>query len=197
MLRDEILRDLYEQTTFASHGVDRLMFRVRHEQAREIIDQCERTGHIRRENDSYFIGLMGVAELIQHPAALEFFANAELLYLHLQAEYRKKPNSLVQVVDIASRVQIESNVVMNCLILMTDCNGWYGGRSQFTDATTAAISPSEGILDSASFAASVERMREHRSQLEFGVSFPPQLNMLGTADNWMAGLLPTTGIDQK
>lgn len=196
MQRETILRDLYEQTAFASHGVDRLMFRVRHEQAREVIDQCERTGHIRREDDSYFIDLMGVTELGEVAEAVEFLTNAELLYLHLQAAYRKRPNALLQVTEIAESVGIDCEVAMSCLSLMTDCTGWYGGRSQFTDATTASISPSEGILDCPSFAACVERMRNMRSQLESGVFLPPQLQILSAADHWVAGLLPTKRTDR-
>jgi hypothetical protein len=183
-----ILLDLYEQTAFAKHSVDRSMFRVRHEQSRVLIDRCERTGHIRRDNDTYFMSLMGIAELGDIPQAVEFFANAELLYLHLQLMYRKKPNALIPVVDISASIGIDCEVAMNCLLLMTDCNGWYGGRSEFTDSATASISPSEGILDRSTFIACVERMRELRSQFEFDIALPQLPQMLNKSDNWLTGI---------
>lgn len=91
-MQTEILLDLFEQTAFARHGVDRSSFRVRHEQHRELIDECERRGYIRRENHSYFISLLGVSEVARSPEAQRFFTNAESIYLYLQAAYRRNPN---------------------------------------------------------------------------------------------------------
>jgi hypothetical protein len=179
-----ILRDLFEQTAFARHGLDRSTFRVRHEKYREIIDECERLGYIRRENHSYFIGLLGIDQVGDCPKALEFFVNAELIYSHLQTAYRREPNATVSAQEIAATQNMACETALGCLTVMLDCNAWYCGYSQLTDPTSASVVPSEGVLDSPSFAACVARMRKLRSEQASDLALQSQLQISSFDNKW-------------
>lgn len=186
-----ILRDLFKQTMFAKNGVDRLIFRVNHEARREVIDQCEQKGLIRRENNSYFIGLLGIAEIGDMPEAVAFLADADRIFLYLRGAYRKAPNSPVSVVELAGAISLEAEIVMHRLALMTECNQWWSGHSQFIDASTASVSPAEGILGNHTFRACIEQMRRLRAPHEHALSWQMPLQGIGLGDLLPVGTFPT------
>jgi hypothetical protein len=195
--RVDILLDLFDQTAFARHGLDRSTFRVRHEHCRAVIDECEDGGFIRRENHTYFISLLGIAAVGDSPEAQQFFIDTELIYGHLQAAYRTAPNEMVTAHEIATRGNIDYETVVSCLRVMIDCNVWYCGYSSLEDPTSASVAPSEGILDSPSFAACVARMREVRGELAINSAAYGQFQILNFDDKRTAPVDAAENIQQK
>jgi hypothetical protein len=161
-----LLQDLFEKCAFGRVGVSRLRFRADHNPEIQAIESCERNGLIRADGDQYFITLLGIAEL-DTKEAQKFFFKAERLYSSLARRYHEHPGAPVQILDLASELELDLSDAFSCVSLMSECylcSGGFSGAHAVDDPQHAQIVPAESILSYHTFKSCMEKLQNMRSQ---------------------------------
>ena len=154
-----ILRDIFGLAQETGAGVDAPNYRAQHEDERDILNRLESSGFLRKENERYWISLVGLS-LLNEQRVKDLLSSFEKVFDALRRFYKSNQRDQLKLTDLASIVQLPLDEVRTCLSYMVE-GSWWGGRSTDFYATAEAfIKPSEAILEYKTFHDVIVQMQE-------------------------------------
>ena len=161
-----VVSDIFNITTEVRDGVDALQYRANNENNLDLLDQLERDGYLRKENDKYWISLTALVQL-DNEKARHIIDNAATLFETLKEYYKENQREQLKLADLASRVELSTDEVKEALSYMVE-GSWWGSRSgDFFSSAESYIKPSESILRYERFSDVIGQLQgwqEHRIQ---------------------------------
>lgn len=139
-----VLKEIFDATKSTGEGVDSVVFRAQHEDRINLLDLLERNGYLRKDNDKYWVTLVGL-KMIGDSTTKEYFAHFEKIFSALRKHYKSTPKKELKVVNLASIAGLTFEETAECLSYMIE-GMWWAGRSNDLKDPEAIIKPSESIL---------------------------------------------------
>lgn len=139
-----ILKEIFELTRSSGDTVDAVSFRAHHEDGMELLDQLERNGYLRKQDDRYRVTLVGLTTISDSTTKM-FFDHFEKIFAVLRKHYKSTPKDGIKVVDLASKAGLTFEETADCLIYMLD-GIWWASHSIDLRSPDAFVKPSESIL---------------------------------------------------
>ena len=154
-----ILKDIFDLTQETGTGVDTPNYRAHHEDDFDILDRLESVGFLRKENEKYWVSLVGIP-LLGDQKAKGLLSSFEKIFDALRQFYKSNQRDQLMLTDLANIVGLPLDAVRGCLSYMVE-GSWWGGRSTDFYATAEAfIKPSEAILKYKTFHDVIVQMQE-------------------------------------
>lgn len=158
-----ILRDIFGLTQETGTGVDAPSYRANHEDDLDALNRLESYGFLRKENERYWVSLVGLP-LLNDQKAKDLLSSFESLFDALRQFYKSNQRDQLRLTDLASIVRLSLDEVRKCLSYMVE-GSWWGGRStDFYASAEAFIKPSEAILGYKTFHDVIVQMQEWAHQ---------------------------------
>lgn len=158
-----ILEGIFKLTKETNTGVDAPSYRANHEDQLDILDKLERDGFLRKENEKYWVSLVGLS-LLDDQKAKDLFSKFEKLFDVLRKYYKTNQRDQLKLTELADIVQMPVDEVRECLSYMIEGSWWGGRSSDFYGTQEAFIKPSESILKYKSFHDVIAQMQEWMSR---------------------------------
>lgn len=147
----EIFRPNYE-------SVDALKFRVDHDKQRQLLDQLEYNRVLKKENDKYWLHLIGLV-WVENEYAKQLISKMIILFASLQNFYKTNQRDAIKIVDLSKLANLDIEDVKECLSYMID-GSWCGGHSgNFYTIENPHVKPSESILNYESFQDVIDELK--------------------------------------
>jgi len=140
----QVLKEILEATKSTGEGVDSVIFRAQHEDRMDLLDLLERNGYLRKDNDKYWVSLVGLT-VIGDSTTKKYFEHFEKIFSILRKHYKSTPKKEIKVVNLASMAGLTFEETAECLGYMIE-GMWWAGRSNDLRNPEANIKPSESIL---------------------------------------------------
>lgn len=157
-----ILKDIFNLTRQTNTGVDALSYRANNEEKIDLIDDLERDGFLRKENDKYWLSLVGIS-LLNDEETIGILSKCEKIFQVLRKHYKAHPHNQLKLIDLSKSVEMPIDEIRECLSYMVE-GFWWGSRSDFYASEEAHIKPSEAILGYKSFHNVIEQLQQLANQ---------------------------------
>ncbi len=158
----KVIEDIFNLTREMHDGIDTLKYRANNEKQLNRLDQLERDGYLRKENEKYWISLTALVQLDDKKAEL-IIKNAETIFKALKAYYKENQREQLKLIDLAERVGISIEEVKESLSYMVE-GSWWGSHSDFYSSQDAYIKPSESILRYEKFRDVINQLQDWQTQ---------------------------------
>lgn len=159
-----ILREMFSATQSSKNGVEVAFYRARHEDQRDLLDDLERKGYLRKDHSQrYWVSLSGLAEI--GAQSKPFLARCDRLFTLLKKRYRSHPQTPITVSQLSKQAKLSLPNTALCLSYMLEASCW-GGYSNDFEVEGAQINSAESILDYGTFHDVVEEAKVNRTMRE-------------------------------
>ncbi len=157
-----ILKDIFKLTRQTKTGVDALHYRANRDDQLDLIDKLERDGYLRKENEQYWVSLVGIS-LLDDDDVTSLLSKCEKIFDVLRKYYKSSPHDQLKLIDLSGIVEMPVDEIRECLSYMVE-GSWWGSRSDFYASEDAFIKPSESILRYKSFRDVIDQLQEWARQ---------------------------------
>lgn len=155
----QVLSDIFTETTTARDGVDALKYRANHADQLDLLNQLEQDGYLRREQDKYWVSLTALPQLDLERAA-RLLEHAEEVFACLKAYYKENQRDQMKLTELAQRVGLELDEIKECLSYMIEGSWWGSRTTDFYSGDDPHIKPSEAILRYSRFRDVLDQLRQ-------------------------------------
>jgi hypothetical protein len=159
-----ILKEMCAATQAGKKGVEAASYRARHEHQRNLLDDLERKGYLRKDySQRYWVSLSGLAEIGAQSKPI--FARCDRLFTILKKRYKLHPQTAISVSQLSRQAKLSLHNTALCLNYMVEASCW-GGYSTNFEVDGANITSGESILDYKTFHDVVEEAKINRTTRE-------------------------------
>ena len=144
------MEDIRKQIELAGIGVDAISYRAQHEELLDSLDELQRLGLLRREQDRYWVTFQGLL-LLKDDKSRVLLQNCERIFQELRNHYKSNPRKRLLVTELAQLANVTFRQAAECLGYMCESYSLGSHTTEFDNPSEAFIEPAETILRHKSF----------------------------------------------
>ncbi len=146
----ELLRVIRGSNLSNLSGVQAKRLRAEYEDHIPLLNELERRRYLRREQDRYWVTLLGL-DFLKDARTGELLERFEHLFIVLRGHYKANLEARLSVSDLSSLARLTYGDVAEALGYMVEINIWGSRSNTFEDPANASISLSEYALHHKTF----------------------------------------------
>lgn len=154
-LSRKILGDVRQKIESTAAGVDATYYRAQHGEHLDLLENLERLGLLRKDQDKYWVTLEGLI-LLKDEQSKTLLESCEKIFVALRHFYRSSPRDKIMVADLARIANMSYGQSAMCLGYMCQFHFLGGYTNSFENPAESYVIPAEPILRYDTFRAVVD-----------------------------------------
>ena len=156
----QLLIKLFKASVASSKGIDALVFRAKHHEHLDLIDDLESGGYVNRRDEKYYINLSSLLDIESEVYEVEkLLFLCEQLFQFLRRFYIDKPKQNISLNDLAKATDLPRADVNKTLAYMVQAGIFGSYTSDFSATEDSWVQPSEQRLRGDCFKDKIYRFK--------------------------------------